>query len=463
MTSRTRSVRRVGSALTLMAGMALAMATTASADVTGVQIDDATPVQGITLKAVLEGEPVPERPLTFQWHRCADETPDLCVPNGGEQDTYVVTRDDAGHHLGVRVIQANPGGEQSETFWDVTAAVRVPPIVTNPTIGGQAIVGQTLTAQASATGFPDPDAVSYEWRRCAGVGSLPDECPSVGAVQAYSVVGPDAGRILIVRATAENSAGAGASGWVSTAPVQERPQVTSVTIAGQAVVGEKLTANATATGTPAPGLRYEWLHCAALLPPACEPIEDATAKAYVVASADAGDRLAVRVIAANSAGDDTGMSAPTDVVPKPVRFNQSGTTPTSSTNAPSSPSSTNSPPSTSTGLRYLRPFPVVRVKGFLVPGGARFSLVQIKAPRRSKVTVRCRKYACPVSRRPLRVGRIRALERFLPAGARITIRVRKPGMIGKYVRVVIRDGSPPKRRDACLLPGKTRPAACPPA
>ena len=461
MTSRTRRVRKIGSALTLMAGMALATATTAGADVTGVHIDGA-PVQGVTLQAVLEGERVAERPLTFLWHRCTDATPESCVSTGVEQETYVVPRGDAGHLLGVRVDQANPGGGQAETFWDFTAAVIAPPIVTNPAIEGAAIVGQTLTAQASATGFPAP-AVSYEWRRCAGAGSPPDECQPVGGMPSYAVVGPDAGAVLIVRATAENSADVAASGWVSTAPARERPRVASVTIAGQAVVGEKLTANATATGTPAPGLTYQWLRCAALLPPACEPIEDATAKAYVVASAHAGDRLAVRVTAANSAGDDTGMSAPTDVVPEPERFNQTGTTPPSSTDPPSSPPSTDNPPSTSTDLRYLRPFPVVRVKGFLVPGGARFSLVKVKAPRRSKVTVRCRKYACPVSRRPLRVGRIRALERFLPAGARITIRVRKPGLIGKYVRVVIRDGSAPKRRDACLLPDETQPVACPPA
>jgi hypothetical protein len=55
------------------------------------------------------------------------------------------------------------------------------------------------------------------------------------------------------------------------------------------------------------------------------------------------------------------------------------------------------------------------------------------------------------------------LERFLRAGTRVTIRISKANAIGKYVRLTIRDGSAPKRRDACLLPGEGAPVACPAA
>ena len=60
-------------------------------------------------------------------------------------------------------------------------------------------------------------------------------------------------------------------------------------------------------------------------------------------------------------------------------------------------------------------------------------------------------------------GRIRVLERFLLAGTRIAIRVVRPGYIGKYMRIRIRAGGPPSRRDACLMPGSTRAIICPPA
>jgi hypothetical protein len=66
-----------------------------------------------------------------------------------------------------------------------------------------------------------------------------------------------------------------------------------------------------------------------------------------------------------------------------------------------------------------------------------------------------------VRRLSLRPGRVRQLERFLPAGLAITIRVTRVGYVGKYVRFVILSDAPPERHDACLLPGRIRPVRCP--
>lgn len=113
--------------------------------------------------------------------------------------------------------------------------------------------------------------------------------------------------------------------------------------------------------------------------------------------------------------------------------------------------------------RYLAPFPVIRIRGRLVAGGARVTMLKVSAPRGAMVLVRCEGRGCPAVRRRTRAPvRIRALERFLAAGTRITIRVRRPGYVGKYVRIRIRAGVPPARRDACLMPGSGRPASCPP-
>ena len=89
------------------------------------------------------------------------------------------------------------------------------------------------------------------------------------------------------------------------------------------------------------------------------------------------------------------------------------------------------------------------------------TLLRVTAPRRARVSVRCRGRGCPIRRRTRRAGRIRALERFLPAGVRITIRVRRRGYVGKYARIRIRAGKPPARRDACLISLDRRPATCP--
>jgi hypothetical protein len=152
---------------------------------------------------------------------------------------------------------------------------------------------------------------------------------------------------------------------------------------------------------------------------------------------DLGFRLRVRVKLKNSDGDDEDESFPTAVVsalplPQPT---------------PAAP-----PP--------LWPFPVVSVGAYILDHGSRIVLWRVKAPRGAKIEVRCRGPGCPLRRRSFRPGRIRPLERYLRAGVAITIRVTRPGFIGKYTRVVIQSRKPPRRRDACLFPGDRRPRPC---
>ena len=109
----------------------------------------------------------------------------------------------------------------------------------------------------------------------------------------------------------------------------------------------------------------------------------------------------------------------------------------------------------------LDPFPVVRIKGALIRDGARMTLFRIRAPFGSAVSLRCTGRACPRHRWSPGIGRIRTLERYLPAGTKIVVRISRTGRVGKYVRIVIRDGKAPARRDACLEPGRTAPSDCP--
>jgi hypothetical protein len=256
--------------------------------------------------------------------------------------------------------------------------------------------------------------------------------------------------------------------------------VTAVTITGDPVVGATLTANVTRIA-PSGTVRYRWLRCSATT---CTEI-DTTAPSYQLSVADVGYRLAVR--ARDGGGgwvrspftqpvalappptptptptvEPTPTPTPTpgsDPVPPPAAppstFDQSGATPGA---APGG--AIVAEPATS-ALRYLLPFPVVRVKGALATGGARIRLLRVRAPATAKVYARCWSGGCRVERRERGGGRIRALERFVRAGTRITIRVTRRGMIGKYVRLLVRDGKAPARRDACLLPGGSRPAKCP--
>jgi hypothetical protein len=230
---------------------------------------------------------------------------------------------------------------------------------------------------------------------------------------------------------------AGALAVTGSAAAETRPALTSVGIQGSAVVGQTLWATFEAAGDPPTTIEYRWRRCEADKPDDCDDIKDAKAATYTMTPTDLGFRLRVRVKLKNSDGDDEDESFPTAVVsalplPQPT---------------PAAP-----PP--------LWPFPVVSVGAYILDHGSRIVLWRVKAPRGAKIEVRCRGPGCPLRRRSFRPGRIRPLERYLRAGVAITIRVTRPGFIGKYTRVVIRSRKPPRRRDACLFPGDRRPRPC---
>jgi PKD repeat protein len=114
---------------------------------------------------------------------------------------------------------------------------------------------------------------------------------------------------------------------------------------------------------------------------------------------------------------------------------------------------------------FIAPFPVVRLAGKVLARGALVRLLAVRAPQDTLIRVQCKGRGCPVrvARRTSRGRsvRFRRFERRLRAGVTLEVFVRKPGMVGKYTRFLVRAGAPPKRTDRCLLPGVERPRACP--
>jgi PKD repeat protein len=134
------------------------------------------------------------------------------------------------------------------------------------------------------------------------------------------------------------------------------------------------------------------------------------------------------------------------------------------------PPATQAPQISSEGpqLRLLNPFPIVRIAGRIGRAGTRFRVLSVNAPQGATVTVRCHGRGCPFkastrSATAARQVRIRKLEqRLLRAGAAIRIFVTKPGSIGKYTSIRVRQGKPPRRSDRCLMPdSNTKPVKCP--
>ena len=91
--------------------------------------------------------------------------------------------------------------------------------------------------------------------------------------------------------------------------------------------------------------------------------------------------------------------------------------------------------------------------------------MEVRAPARSHVTVRCAGKSCPAKRlkkiSTTKPVRFKAMRRFLRAGTVISVSVRKSGQIGKYTRWRIRGGKLPKRKDLCLYPGRHTGTRCP--
>jgi PKD repeat protein len=119
----------------------------------------------------------------------------------------------------------------------------------------------------------------------------------------------------------------------------------------------------------------------------------------------------------------------------------------------------------SSGQQLMYPFPVVRLAGSVIGGGARVRMLEVRAPARSKITVQCFGQSCPAKRfakasAPRRV-RFKQMARFLRAGTVIKVAVRKGKLIGKHTRWLIRDAKLPQRKDLCLYPGKSKPKRCP--
>jgi hypothetical protein len=120
-------------------------------------------------------------------------------------------------------------------------------------------------------------------------------------------------------------------------------------------------------------------------------------------------------------------------------------------------------------LRWLDPFPTVRIRGRTTKDGVKLSLFTVRAPTGSTVKIRCSGRSCAKKTMSARVKskkatgsvRFRRLERSLRAGTVVRVYVAQRGLVGKYTRFKFRKLALPARTDRCLMPGSTRPVACP--
>ncbi|MGZ4147798.1 MAG: PKD domain-containing protein [Actinomycetota bacterium] len=341
----------------------------------------------------------------------------------------------------VTLTVANPAG---------SSVVSVPVVVNGPPVAALTItpnpVGTNTTVTLNASGSTDPngDALRYSWD-LNGDKTYGD---ATGAIQTRTFTSPGTFRVG-VRVSDPGGSSSDAVDFVSV--LQDKPPVVNLSASPSTpTVGAPVTFTATASDPDGTVASIDWDI------DGDGQFDDGTGAVVTKSFSTPGSRV-VSVRATDNAGVATiafrtiEVSASSQGQSGPATA--AGGTPTSS--------------ASSAKLAMLTPFPVVRIRGVILRGSARLSLLSVKAPTGARVKVICHGGGCPKKKSiVLRVTsgkrsvRVRSLERRLRPGAVIEVFVTAPGRIGKYTRFTIRSNAAPARSDLCLRPGKSKPVAC---
>ncbi len=263
----------------------------------------------------------------YQWESCDTNGQNCAAITGATSGTYTPAAADIGTTLRVQVTAAVLFGNQptisevveSDPTTVVPAAPTPPNEASAPTISGQAISGQTLTARPGSWNGTQPVDYTYQWQRCDPQG---DPCADIAGATAntYTAAQSDLGSTLAVVVTATNAAGAAtATAYTSGAVIGPQPQnLGAPTISGQAVVGQPLTADTGSwTGLAPLTFSYQWQSCDPQGDP-CANIAGATSTTYTPTSGDVGNVLAVVATATNPAGASSAIGYTSGPVDAPV-------------------------------------------------------------------------------------------------------------------------------------------------
>lgn len=164
----------------------------------------------------------------------------------------------------------------------------------------------------------EPFAYTYEWRRCNATGDACSPIPGSTATS-YVVTGADLGARIVVAVTARNALGSASiqsppsdvirQGAAPPTPATLPQSTRAPSFTGTLVRSRTLrAANGTWSGTTPTVFSYQWLRCPAT-GTNYTPISNATRSAYVLAAADVGRRIRLRVTAGNAAGSTQALSA----------------------------------------------------------------------------------------------------------------------------------------------------------
>jgi len=177
-------------------------------------------------------------------------------------------------------------------------------------------VGTQLGGNKGSWSGSTPIDYSYQWLRCNDNGESCNHITNATGTS-YTVVNADQGHTIRLDVTAKNSDGKATARANATSQVPKAPgapvELTPPQINGDAIVGEKLTATTGSwRGNTPISYTFKWQTCNAAMT-SC-PGNGATGNTYTVKANDAGERMRVKVVAKNNAGQTAGLSDPTAIV-----------------------------------------------------------------------------------------------------------------------------------------------------
>ena len=256
----------------------------------------------------------------YQWKRCGPSGTGCTNIGGATGGTYTIASGDIGGTIRVTVTATTPDGSAPGTSAVTPViAASAPANVTPPTIDGDAVVGETLTASNGTWSGSNP-VFTYQWQKCDSHGTA-SSCANIGGATAnvYVPATGDVGSTLRVLVTATNGLGSATKESNPTPIVASTVPTNTSLPAIQAILdtdGSVLSYSATTgtwTGTDPITYAYQWRRCdtGGLN---CQDIPAAITSTYLPAAADIGSRLRVVVTATNAFGTASATSEPTDVV-----------------------------------------------------------------------------------------------------------------------------------------------------
>jgi hypothetical protein len=274
------------------------------------------PVEGKTLQ-VTTGAWSPTPPtLAYQWERCNHNGRACAAIPKATGSSYTIGTDDLGHAL-LAIVQGTNGATIQNAFSTASPAVVDGSILgpvskLGPSVAGEPIVGQSLTATPGSWKGVGPIGFTYSWYRCDAAGA---HCALRGSTRpTYKLGTADIGATIGLTLKASDATGvttlyASLVGPVA-APTAPLAPTTSPTITGTAEVGAALTALPGQWSAVTTAYAYAWLRCN-VNGRVCIPIAGATSASYTPTAADRHHTLVAQVKASYGHASQTAITAAT--------------------------------------------------------------------------------------------------------------------------------------------------------